>query len=297
MAKKGLIGFANLSYFPLTENTATKYTPGTKASLVGARSCTVEDVREEYKIPGDDGIYDSGSDLQSVTLTINVNEMDLKDLAALSGAYYDDAAGTGAKELCDSAMDAAPMVALTFSSMRRDGEYRMFRYYNAKLMSAKVDLRTKGDTGNEVNQYQLTFSCTPRPIIDVTATPAETKQMLRVTKDTDGSSVTLAWLDTIPAVQPQLGGVVLSGAPQVGVETSELAITYLLTPSEAPTLTYQWQVSDTEEGTFSDLDGETSATTTPLVGDVGKFLRCVVTASGSAVGTKNSNAIVILSAE
>lgn len=197
---KGLIGFKQLSYFPLTDNTAIKYTPGTKKLLVGARSCSPEDVREEYKIPGDDGIYASGSDLQSVKLTIGINEMDLADLAALSGAQFDATPTTGLLELNESDLDAAPMVALTFCSLRRDGEYRMFRYYNAKLIGAKVDLRTKGDTGNEVNQYQLTFECTPRPIINTEATPAETKPLIRTVKDTSGATTTLTWLDTIPAV-------------------------------------------------------------------------------------------------
>lgn len=197
MPKLGLIGFKQLSYFPLIENTATKYTPGTKALLVGARSCTVEDVKEEFNIPGDDGTYDSGADLQNVKLVIGVNEMSLADLSALTGAQFDS---TTVKELNESNLDAAPSVALTFCSLRRDGLYRMFRYYNAKLTSAKVDLRTKGDTGNEVNQYQLTFECVPRVVVNTEATPAETKPLIRTTKDTDGSSVTLTWLDTIPAV-------------------------------------------------------------------------------------------------
>ena len=197
---KGIRGFANLSYFPLTDNTAIKYTPGTKKSLVGARSCTPDIVREDYKIPGDDGIYDSGSDLVSIKLVINVNEMDLADLSALSGAQFDATPTTGLLELNESDMDAAPMVALTFSGLRRDNEYRMWRYYNAKLIGAKVDLRTKLDTGNEVNQYQLTFDCTPRPIINTEATPAETKKLIRTIKDTATTVTTLTWLDTIPAV-------------------------------------------------------------------------------------------------
>lgn len=189
--KKGLKGFANLRYFPLTKNDATAYTPGTAAALIGARSCTVEDTRTEYKIPGDDGIYAQGSDYESTTLTIGVNEMGLKDLAALTGASFSETPG----ELTESDLDQAPEVALSFSALMIDGGYRMYHYLNAKLTGYKADLRAKLDTGNEVNQYQLTFLCSARKALAT----GETRPAIRITKDAENATG-LTWLETIPAI-------------------------------------------------------------------------------------------------
>lgn len=191
MAKKGLKGFANFRYFPISADTGTAYTPGISSLLIGARQCTVEDTRNEYKIPGDDGIYAQGSDYESTTLTVNINEIELKDLAALTGGSYTESPG----ELNESDLDAAPQVALTFSALMVDGGYRMFRYYNAKLTKYKADLRAKLDTGNEVNQYQLTFVCSARK----TKATSETKPMIRTTKDA-ADATGLTWLESIPAI-------------------------------------------------------------------------------------------------
>ena len=191
MAKKGLKGFANLRYFPLTVNNETTYTPDTAVSLIGARSCTVEDTRTEYRIPGDDGIYAQGSDYESTTLTIGVNEMELKDLAALTGAEFEETPG----ELTESDLDNAPEVALSFSALMLDGGYRMFQYLNAKLVNYKADLRAKLDTGNEVNQYQLTFLCSARKAL----ASGENKPAIRITKDAADASG-LTWLATIAAI-------------------------------------------------------------------------------------------------
>lgn len=191
MPKKGLKGFANLSYFPITADTGTAYTPGAKKALIGARSCVPEDTRNEYKIPGDDGIYAQGSDYESTTLTIGVNEMGLDDIAAMTGSDFEGVPG----ELSESDLDNAPQLALTFSALMIDGGYRMYRYYNAKLVGYKADLRAKLDTGNEVNQYQLTFLCVARKTLGA----SETKFLIRTTKDA-ADATGLSWLNTIPAV-------------------------------------------------------------------------------------------------
>lgn len=191
MPKYGLKGFANLGFFPVTKNDAEGYTVGARVPLIGARSCTTEDTRNEYKIPGDDGIYAQGSDYESTTLTIGVNEMQLKDLAALTGADFE----TVPNEMAESELDSAPEVALTFSALTIDGGYRMYRYYNAKLIKYKADLKAKLDTGNEVNQYELTFVCVARKAKAV----GEKNPMIRVHHDAADASG-LTWLNTIPAV-------------------------------------------------------------------------------------------------
>ena len=284
---KALRGFSNLSYFPITTNTAAAYTPSTKKALgIGARSLTKEDTRSEFKIPGDNGIYMQGSDFESTKLTIQVNEMDLATLAALTGAVY-ETTGDMPDELLEGELDTAPAVALSFAGLMSDGSHRMYQYFCCNLVTYKADLKARLDTGNEVNGYTLEFLCSGR-LVD---------QIVRSTKDSalpvGSAAADISWLNTIPPALPKLTGAVLSGTVKVDVATGALALTYSGTPAEAPTLAYKWQTCATESGTYADVSGATSAVITPVVGDVGKFLHCVVTASGSASGTVITNAIVI----
>jgi len=92
-----------------------------------------------------------------------------------------------------------------------------------------------------------------------------------------------------------LTGVLLSGTPQDGVETDALTITYNMSLDDA-TLAYQWKRCATESGTYTNISGATSATYTPVTGDVGYYLKCEVTASGTASGTVLSNALVVIAA-
>jgi len=95
------------------------------------------------------------------------------------------------------------------------------------------------------------------------------------------------------AVLPELAAVALTGPAIVGDATDALAVSYVGTPLSAPTLAYQWQVGDTAVGLFSAIGGATSATYSPVEGNVGKYIRCVVTASGTAFGTVISNAVLV----
>ena len=72
---KGLKGFANLGIFPtVADSTAAYSATGTKMNFVGASSCAVSDNKEDFSIPGDDGVYDSGSEWSSTTLRPVVHE-------------------------------------------------------------------------------------------------------------------------------------------------------------------------------------------------------------------------------
>lgn len=98
-------------------------------------------------------------------------------------------------------------------------------------------------------------------------------------------------VDAIPVAEvlPELATVELAGAT-AGVKTEALTIGYIGTPLTAPSLAYQWKIGNSPSGTFTDIQSATSDTYTPTVGDVGSYIKCEVTASGSAVGVKLSNA-------
>lgn len=188
--KHALKGFANFGAFLVTEDSGAKYTVGAKRNFVGARSCTVSDQRTEYKIPGDDGVYDQGADYESTTLEIVVNQMLLEDLGFFTGAEY-----TGAdKTLTEADLDNAPAVAIVFSALKLNKGYRLYKYFNAKLTSYKVDHKTKLESGQEVNTYTLTFVCSARKTPNTNG-----KRSIRDTIDIENASG-LSALDTIAAI-------------------------------------------------------------------------------------------------
>ena len=77
---------------------------------------------------------------------------------------------------------------------------------------------------------------------------------------------------------------VASGTVEVGDTVSVTDGTWTGLP--APTITYQWQVSDGEG--WEDIEGETSSSIDLIVDFVGEDVRCVVTGT-NAVGTDTAN--------
>lgn len=98
------------------------------------------------------------------------------------------------------------------------------------------------------------------------------------------------------AVLPSITGVTLAAPVTVSSATDALTLTYNGTLSAAATLAYKWQICATATGTFTDIASATSATYTPAAGDATKYIRCVVTATGTAQGSKISNAVVVAAA-
>jgi len=99
-------------------------------------------------------------------------------------------------------------------------------------------------------------------------------------------------IDPIDTVQhlPVLEKVELVGTPTVGVATDPLVLTYNGDPRDTVTLAYQWKIGNNPMGTFTDIANATNSTYTPVANDEGKFIKCEVTASGTAKGTALSNA-------
>lgn len=181
----GLKGFANLGAFPTITDTLTEYSAsGTKLIFIGASSCSVTDNRTDFSIPGDDGVYDSGAEWTDSTLAPVVHEVDLTTLAALSGATLDEAKTA----LEEGTFDIPSPIALVFSALRRDGGYRLYRYYVCKLQSYAVSHATKG-TSSDGQPYTLTLKCLPRKI----------DGLVRGTCDI-ANGAALTWLDAIPTV-------------------------------------------------------------------------------------------------
>jgi len=93
----------------------------------------------------------------------------------------------------------------------------------------------------------------------------------------------------VTEVFPEIESVKLASATY-NTATPALTIEYTGQPLSAPNLTYQWKIGDSPTGTFTDIASAESATYTPAIGDLGKYIKVEVTASGAALGTALSNA-------
>lgn len=190
MAKKkiGLKGFAGVGVFPKITDAETEYSAsGEKITFVGASSGNYTDNREEFEIPGDDSIYDSGSDWTSTDVDVTIHEIDLAALAQLSGCDIDEAK----KAIEEGTFDVAANVCLVYRALRRDGGYRCYRYYNCTLTNATVSHSTKGSS-NDGQPYTLTFKCVPRAV----------DGKIRGTADVANLAEANTWLASIPTVTP-----------------------------------------------------------------------------------------------
>lgn len=72
------------------------------------------------------------------------------------------------------------------------------------------------------------------------------------------------------------------------VQQGEVLTAGVVTPTGA-TVTYEWQIANSADGLFSAIPSATNSTYTAVVGDVGKFIRVVVTGSGNYSGTATSD--------
>lgn len=84
--------------------------------------------------------------------------------------------------------------------------------------------------------------------------------------------------------------VSISGTVQVGQ-----TLTADLTPPEA-TATYKWQKADTSDGSYSDISGTTGKTYLLTEVENGKFIKVVVSGTGSYTGTVESAPTAAVSA-
>ena len=76
----------------------------------------------------------------------------------------------------------------------------------------------------------------------------------------------------------------ISGTAQVGSVLTAGA----LTPSGA-TANYQWQISDTVDGSYVSISGATGATYTPVTGNIDKFIKVTAVGTGIYSGTHISS--------
>ncbi len=104
-----------------------------------------------------------------------------------------------------------------------------------------------------------------------------------VTNNYDGSNVLTPPPIIVPPTYISISSVSIEGTAKVGQ-----TLTATPTPSGA-TVSYQWKISDSSDGTYTNISGATSKTYIPT--EAGKWLKVEVSGRGNYSGTQTSAAV------
>lgn len=186
MPKKALRGLSGIKVFELLENTETNYKVGEAVNIPYAQKLTRDIQTSNDPIYADDEIYDDEEIFDGEDFELEIPEADLELMSIFEGGNYD----AESKEYSWGPDNQSKDYAMTFKAKRKDGNYRMFRYYRAKFKKVKQDLQTQ-DNGTQVATLTISGTFYKRALLS--------DAKVRVYKDSTSSS-DLTWLDTIPTI-------------------------------------------------------------------------------------------------
>ena len=193
MPRKALKGLSDIKVFEILTNTASSYSVSSTAiSIPYAQTLTRDIQSSSDKTYADDDIYDDEEIIESENMELTIPEADLDKFPVLEGGVYDSTSheyswgGNEGKEY-----------AMTFKAKKKDGTYRMFRYYRVKFKSVKQDLATD-DKGTNISVLKIAIEAYRRAYCN----EGENNPRIRTYLDTAAATQAsdLAWLDTVPSV-------------------------------------------------------------------------------------------------
>jgi len=179
----------------------------------------------------------------------------------------------------------------------------------AIVASLKADLAA---SSQQIKLYQAVHSVFPVSVADC-PTPAPSNLCLKFSQDntfsytydnnsnpqtfslkaTNGTTSYVITESTAPTIAPAFTPVTAISAI-TGTPKFNLPLTVgSMTPSGA-TVSYQWQIATTSSGTYSNISGATALTYTPVVGDIGKFIKVVATGTDGYSGSVTSAATTVV---
>lgn len=186
MPKKALRGLSGIRVFELLENTETNYKVGEAINIPYAQKLTRDIQSSSDKTYADDEIYDDEEVFEGEDFELEIPEAELNLMEVLEGGEFDQETGEYSWGPDDKGKD----YAMTFKAKRKDGNYRMFRYYRTKFKKVKQDLQTQ-DNGTQIATLTISGTFYKRALLS--------NPKVRTYKDST-STDDLTWLDTIPAV-------------------------------------------------------------------------------------------------
>lgn len=190
MQKKALRGLSGIKIFELLDNTETTYKVGDAIAIPYAQKLTRDIQTSNDPIYADDEIYDDEEVFDGENFELEIPEADLKLMSIFEGGIYDEES----KEYVWSPDASRNEYGMTFKAKKKDGKYRMFRYYRCKFKKAKQDLQTQ-DNGTQVATITISGTFYKRALIETKGN--QMIQAVRNIKDSETVS-DLTWLDTIP---------------------------------------------------------------------------------------------------
>lgn len=136
------IGLSDLYYAPITEAASTGVeTYGTPVKLAKAISANIQVNTDDATLYADDGADVIIKEFVDGTITLNVNDLAVADVAALTGAIVDTKG-----VLVSAAEDTPKPVAIGFKSRSASGGDRYFWLYRVVFAVPNEELNTKGQT-------------------------------------------------------------------------------------------------------------------------------------------------------
>ena len=186
MPKKALRGLSGIRVFELLENTETNYKVGEAIKIPYAQKLTRDVQSSSDKTYADDEIYDDEEVFEGEDFELEIPEAELDLMEVLEGGEFDQETGEYSWGPDDKGKD----YAMTFKAKRKDGNYRMFRYYRTKFKKVKQDLQTQ-DNGTQIATLTISGTFYKRALLS--------NSKVRTYKDST-STADLTWLDTIPTV-------------------------------------------------------------------------------------------------
>lgn len=190
--KKALRGLSGIKVFELLENTELAYKVGEPTNIPYAQQLTRDIQSSNGPIYADDEIYDDEEVFDGEDFELQIPEAELALMPILEGGVYDEES----KEYSWGPDDQGKDYAMTFKAKRKDGNYRMFRYYRCKFKKVKQDLQTQ-DNGTQVSVLTISGTFYKRALLS--------DPKVRVYKDSTQAS-DLTWLDTVPTIPATTGG-------------------------------------------------------------------------------------------
>lgn len=178
---KILKGFKGLRLFPVTKNEADGYTVGQMVRVNGGQSLSMEPDSEEWSIQADDGVYESGTDLNGYNFKLTLAELPLEIRALFEGGEYDETTGT----YSFYADTVAPEIGISFQALTSDKNYRMYKIFALRCSAITDAANTKGG-GNSSTPIEITGKVTQR----------KTDNKVKDMKDST-TAADLTWLDTL----------------------------------------------------------------------------------------------------
>ena len=139
MAQVGLKNF----YYALmtTEDTAdAQAVYGTPKRVVGINSIEINPTVNTATLYGDDMALATASSLGEISVTINVADLPLEDLAALLGHTVTNGV------MVAKGSDSAPYCAIAFESEKHNGEIRYVKLLKGKFSESQETINTRGDS-------------------------------------------------------------------------------------------------------------------------------------------------------